>query len=81
MSRPVVLPPTKKTQSISSPRTRTSDSSAPEPLTRATGNPACRASAKASVNAWAPPSVGVLAMAAFPARTWISTAWTSTLSG
>jgi hypothetical protein len=71
---PVSRPPTKETQPISGARTSASDSSPPLPLTRVTGIPSRAASAQARVRHATPPSVGVLAMTAFPANACTSIA-------
>ena len=61
--------------------TRAGDSREPEPLSRVTGSSQRRMSAADSVSAHNPPSVGVLAITASPARSWTSMACTSTLRG
>ena len=78
---PTSRPPTKARQPMSSLSTSAGDSRDPEPLSRVTGRSQRRISAADKVSAHTPPSVGVLAITASPARSWTSMAWTSTLRG
>ena len=78
---PFERPPTKASAPISGERMRASESSDPSPESSVTGRPARAMTACAAARQNAPPWVGVFAMTALPASSWISSWCTRTLIG